>query len=418
MNIFEHYFGAPDVSAQGHKYMKARQSDLPMLDEMHACFRFFLDSFSRDKRTYGLMPDRLPNVKRKCSIASNGFMLAAMAVGTDFKWIDRSVAKTICDCTLETLLALPQDHGFLYHFYGMDDGARYHECELSTIDSALLFCGALTAGAYFGSTTLKLARELATRADWDYFYDPDRKMFHMARFEGKGMEAYWDYYAEQLMIYVLAAANGANCAREAYDNFGRLHGETFDGQDFIFTWFGSLFAHQFSHAFVDFEGKKDAFGTDWFDNSVKATRNDKLFCASQPQLYPDGIWGLTSCAIPGGYKGHIGSPPSGNDNTEHVSDGTVAPCAALGSIVFDPEAAFRALDRFRSYPALSGDYGLYDSFNPTLGWYADCYIGIDKGITLLMGANYYKRTVWKYFNSLKEIRNAMRILGFVPNTTV
>ena len=401
-------------SAQGRKYMKLGQKDQPMIEEMHACFRYFFDNFSRGRTTYGLMPDRMPDIKHKCSVAANGFMLAAMAVGVDFKWIDFSLAKSVCDSALETLLALEQDHGFLYHFYELNTGKRYHNCELSTIDTALLFCGALTAGNYFGSNTLKLARKLVGRADWSYFYDADRKLFHMARYD-TGMQAWWDYYAEQLILYVLAAAgNGADFAREAYESFGRLHGKAANGEDYVYTWCGTLFTHQFSHAFVDFEGKVDGQGFDWFANSVTASVNDRLFCASQPQLYPDGIWGLSSCAVPGGYKGRIGSIPSGNNNTENLSDGTVAPYAALGSIVFTPDESIAVLDRFRRYEALTGKYGLYDSFNPSVGWTAECYISIDKGITLLMGANHYKRTVWKNFNALTEIRRGMRILGFTP----
>lgn len=381
---------------------------------MRRCFDFFYDNFNRQEATYGLMPDRYPDTRHKCSIAANGFMLAAMAVGADMEYIDREQAQAICDKTLITISKLEQSHGFYYHFYNLKDGSRRNQCELSTIDTALLLCGALTAGAYFGGSTLKLARELNERCDWNYFYDPERKMFRMARYDD-GFAVWWDYYAEQLIMYVLAASNGSSVAREAYDNLGRLNGVTQGGKPFIHTWYGSLFAHQFSHAFVDFEGKVDASGTDWFDNSVKASENDRDFCRSQPKLYPDGIWGLTSCAVPGGYKGHIGSPPSGNDNSEHISDGTVAPCAALGSLPFTPDSTLAVLEQFSKYPKLLGKYGLCDSFNLNQGWFVNSYVSIDKGITLLMGANYYNRTVWKHFNSLDEIRAAMQILGFTQN---
>lgn len=404
------------VQTTPRKHFKIRPCDQPLLDEMQSCFRFFLDNFSCEQSTFGLMPDSVPNDKDVCSIASNGFMLAAMAVGVDFGWIQRGTAKGICDATLKTLLGLQQDHGFLYHFYSMTDGKRYRNCEISTIDSALLFCGALTAGAYFGGTTLKMARKLASRADWDWFFDPTHKHFFMACYDS-GMSVHWDFYAEQLMIYVLAAANNAQCANEAYNCFGRLLGKTADGDDFIHTWFGSLFAHQFSHAFVDLRDKQDPFGVDWFDNSVKAVRNDRLFCASQPNLYPNGVWGLSSCAVLGGYNGRIGSPPSGNNNSENVSDGTVAPYAALASVVFDDKHALDLARLYKQCAVLNGRYGLYDSFNAAQGWCIPSYIGIDKGITLLMGANYYKRTVWKYFNSLAEIQTAMRKLGFVPKQT-
>ncbi len=388
------------------------QNDLLMKEEMRRCFDFFYENFSREEKTYGLMTDRVPDTRHKCSVAANGFMLAAMVVGVEFGYIDFEQAQTICIKTLKTIRNLKQSHGFLYHFYEVNTGKRRNKCELSTIDTALCLCGALTAGAYFGGETLQLARELNERCEWDYFYDYDRKMFRMARYDD-GFAVWWDYYAEQLIMYVLSATGRyADIAREAYDNLGKLHGVTHSGKPFVHTWYGSLFAHQFSHAFMDLEGKVDASGTDWFENSVKASENDREFCQSQPELYPDGIWGLTSCAVPDGYKGHIGCSPSGNGNTEHISDGTVAPCAALSSLPFTSQSALSVLKQFNGYPELMGKYGLYDSFNLKQGWFVDRYISIDKGITLLMGANYYKRTVWKYFNSLKEVRSAMQILGF------
>ena len=394
-----------------HNVRKISAKDNPMLNEMKSCFDFFYDNFSRSDATYGLMPDRIPDVKGKCSIAANGFMLAAMVVGVEMGYIETEEANAICRRTLETVLNIEQDYGFFYHFYDMNTGARFRKCELSTIDTALLLCGALTAGSFFKGETLALARKLANRCDWKYFYDPTRKMFRMARYDD-GFSAWWDSYAEQLVIYVLAAAGNEDIARDAYYTFYRLTGASVNGEQFVHTWFGSLFAHQFSHAFVNFRGKTDMLGCDWFNNSVKATVNDMLYCNSHPELYPGGIWGLTSCAVPGGYLGHIGSPPSGNNSKENVSNGTVAPCAALGSIVFTPNDSLDVLKQFVKVTGLNGKYGLYDSYNPTEGWVADCYIAIDKGITLLMGANYYKRTVWRHFNSLTEIRRAMKTLGF------
>ncbi len=388
-----------------------------LTDELHACFNYFCDNFSRSEAAFGLMPDRIPDVKGKSSIAATGYMLAAMAVGADFGWISPDEAQQICHRTLQTLLQLPSDKGFYFHFYETATGLRYKQSELSTIDSALLFCGALTAGGYFGGEILRLAQLIAQRADWGYFYDPDRKMFRMARYDDVGWVAHWDYFAEQLMIYVLAAANGFPQARTAYQSFGRLHGFAPNGQDFVYTWCGTLFTHQFSHAFVDFRNITDADGFDWFANSVTASVNDRLFCAGQPQLYPDGIWGLTSCATPDGYCGRIGSAPSGNNDTEHISDGTVPPCGALGSIVFTPAESLAALDVFSRYQGLAGPYGLYDSFNPSKGWVAHCYISIDKGITLLMGANYLRSTVWSSFHSVRDVPLALDRLGFVPKHT-
>ena len=53
--------------------------------------------------------------------------------------------------------------GFFYHFLDIETGRRVWQCELSTIDSAFLFAGALTVAAYFDGETAEEAeiRQLA-----------------------------------------------------------------------------------------------------------------------------------------------------------------------------------------------------------------------------------------------------------------
>lgn len=91
------------------------------------------------------------------SIAATGLALAAYLVGVERGFMSREVA---VECTLRTLRFFwnsPQGpepdatgyHGFYYHFLDMQSGRRAWQCELSTVDSAFLLAGALTAGAYF-----------------------------------------------------------------------------------------------------------------------------------------------------------------------------------------------------------------------------------------------------------------------------
>ena len=64
-------------------------------------------------------------------------------------------------------------HGFYYHFLDMKNGCRFGNSEISTIDSAYLIAGAITAAAYFDRDTKderelrRLAETLYHRADWD-----------------------------------------------------------------------------------------------------------------------------------------------------------------------------------------------------------------------------------------------------------
>ena len=62
--------------------------------------------------------------------------------------------------------------GFYYHFLDMENGRRTWKSELSTVDSALLLAGALTAAIYFDHDSAdeqeirELADTLYRRADW------------------------------------------------------------------------------------------------------------------------------------------------------------------------------------------------------------------------------------------------------------
>lgn len=388
--------------------------DLLEIERRH-CFDYFYCNFSKEELTYGLMPDRIPDISDICSVAANAFMLAAMAVGVDFGYIPREEAEDICIRTLKTYRGMEREQGFYYHFYHLSNKCRAHKCELSLIDSALFFAGALTAGAYFGGETLKLARELFNDCNWEYFYSYERKMFRMAKYD-TGFTGYWDCYAEQLIVYFLAAASpkGRAIAPEAYRSFMRLQGE-YGGHPFIYSWFGSLFTHQYSHAFLDFRGYKDGEGVDWFANSVQATLANRQFCIDNAVHYTgygENSWGLTSCVTSKGYLGHIGAVPSGNGNSENLSEGTIAPAGALGSVVFTPEQSLCALDHFYKIQGLVKEFGLTDSFNSNRNWVCDCYISIDKGITLLMSANYTKGTIWNSFCSLNEIKKSFQVLGF------
>lgn len=381
--------------------------------EFDGCFRYFFENFSREPSSYGLMPDKHPDPRKICSVAANGFMLAAMAVGADFGKISTQEGALVCEKTLNTLLQLQSEQGFLYHFYRIEDNSRAYNCELSLIDTALLVAGALTAGSYFGGEVLKKAYLLYNRINWQYFYDDQRKLFHMARYDS-GFSCHWDMYAEQLIVYLLAAGSNWPKANEAYYFFKREYA-SYHGENYVYTWFGSLFVHQFSHAFADFRNKRDKNGTDWFQNSRLASLANYEYCAADTahKGYSALSWGLTSCATKDGYTGHIGVPPSGNGNTEHITEGTVAPAGALGSVPFTPQQSLAALDNYYSIPQLVGEFGLYDSYNADDGWFCNHYISIDKGITLLMMANYSRQTVWNCFNNLPEIKQAFERLGFI-----
>lgn len=82
------------------------------------------------------------------------------------------------------------------------------------------------------------------------------------------------------------------------------------------------------------------------------------------------------------------------------NDGTISPSGAAGSIVFTPELSIKALEYYYNYfPKVWGKYGLKDAYNleGPKPWYSEEYIGIDKGISMVMIENYLTGLIWKYF---------------------
>ena len=66
------------------------------------------------------------------------------------------------------------------------------------------------------------------------------------------------------------------------------------------------------------------------------------------------------------------------------------------------------------FPELMGEYGLKDAYNLDQGWFDTDYIGIDKGISLLMIANYECDFVWDLFMKNEAVQRGMDRLGFKP----
>jgi hypothetical protein len=139
----------------------------------------------------GLVRDKTDSTA-PVSIAACGMALATIPVIVERGVMYREFAAKITLKRLRYLLACPQGpepdasgyKGFFYHFLDIETGRRVWQCELSTIDSAFLFAGALTAGTYFDSDTpdeleiRSLADTLYQRADWNWACDGGATLTH------------------------------------------------------------------------------------------------------------------------------------------------------------------------------------------------------------------------------------------------
>ena len=395
-----------------------------MLAEEEASFNFFWETQNVNELSpgCGLIPDRYSTNSgggNLASIASVGYGLASFVVGVKNQYITRQEGYDRCLLTLEHIKSLEKVHGFFYHFYYTKLGTVASGSEVSNIDSAIFFCGALVAGKYFGGDVERLSREIYEQAEWDWFVNKKTNNYYMS-YDGENFNGAWDVYGEQLMMYFLGAGSPTHpIDKKVYYAFKRYKG-SYKGNSFICSWFGSLFTYQFSHAFIDFRGIVDENGTDWYQNSVDATIANYQYCVDNPEHFNTFMkdqWGITASDTPSGYSGLLGAYPSGNGNAKNFkNDGTIACCGAIGSLPFAPDLVMPV---FKNYATLLdgdlvGDYGYVDAFNfdGYNVWVAKDVIGIDKGITVLMIENYRSEIIWKTFMDIDYIQNALGVLGF------
>jgi hypothetical protein len=261
----------------------------------------------------------------------------------------------------------------------------------------------LFAGEYFkGTEAEKIARELYERVDWPWMMNGKPVMCMGWKPKSGYLPYYWDSYSEAMILYALAIGSPTHpIPKEAWFAWKRSV-DIYGDHEIVYCSTGSLFTYQYSHAWIDFRPFYDG-EINYFNNSTEATKANREFCinnASKYKAYGENSWGLTACLGPDGYKGY-GAEPG-----EALNDGTVAPCGMAGSVVFDPEACLNGLkylyDEHGGF--LYGKYGFKDAFNLDKGWWAEEYLGIDVGITLLMVENFRSGLIWNKFMVVDAIK--------------
>ena len=206
------------------------------------------------------------------------------------------------------------------------------------------------------------------------------------------------------MLNLIALASpGTPIPDKAWDAWKR----NFSDDKRTFTT-GPLFVHQYSHAFIQFRGRKDRGDVNYWDTAVAATRANRNFCIEQAvqfKTYGRDSWGLSATDGPDGYKAY--SAPPGK--AKH--DGTVAPWAVVAAVPFLDESVDALMHWKKTQPRLWGRYGFSSGFNLDRDWFSTDVIGIDLGAAVLLLENKRSGLVWRCFMQVPEIQNALRKAG-------
>lgn len=363
----------------------------------------------------GLVRDRAraegKEKRRIASIAATGFGLTGMCIADKRGYLPPADIRERVHATLDWHLHhASQEHGFLYHFMDLDTGARLWKCEISSIDTSILLCGALTCRAYFTGGGIEaeiraMALALYERVDWPWMLQGELTYSMGWKPESGFLSARWSTYAELMMIYLLGIGSPSYPAPpRTWLAFARPY-INYEGLHYISNQ-APLFIHQYSHAWFDFRRRRDRYAN-YFQNSVLATKAHKAFCLRRGEPYTDRYWGVTASDSAYGYTPWGGPPLLG-----HV-DGSVVPCATAGSLPFLPADCLEVLMSLRtSFPQAWGRYGFVDAFHPEARWYDPDVLGIDQGIGMLMAENLRSGFVWETFMRNSEVNHAMRLAGF------
>ena len=396
----------------------------------------------------GLVRDKTA-VDWPASIAATGLALAVYPVAVERGFIARVAAVETILATLRFFWNSRQGpepdatgyHGFYYHFLDMQTGRRAWQCELSTVDSAILLVGALTAGAYFDADTTEekelraLADALYRRADWPWVRNGGLTVTHGWKPESGFLKFRWEGYDEALVLYILGLGSPTYpLTEESYAAWASTY-EWKNSYGYDYLYAGPLFTHQISHVWIDFRGIQDAFmrakGIDYFENTRRATYVQQQYAIDNPLKfagYGKDCWGLSASDGPGPntirvdemerqFFDYLGrGVPYGPD------DGTIAPWAVAASLPFAPEIVLPVLDHCIHDLKLkeSSRYGFRASFNPTYstasgnpnGWVSPWYFGLNEGPIILMIENYRTGMLWRLMRNCPYLVTGLRRAGF------
>lgn len=357
------------------------------------------------------------------STAVTGFGLTAFAIGVQRGWISRDEAlEKVLKALDSILLKMEHKEGFYYHFVDTKSLRRSGKNEVSTIDTAILIAGAITAGEYFGGSAKEKAQKLYERARWGFFLDKDENSEHWMQFHHgwtpeEGLtDNYWDYYTDETLLLDLLAigAPAHQVPPEIFYRFQRRQGAYKNLPPFIYTWHGSLFSYQYANVWFDFRNLKDQKGINWYENSKMATLSNREFSmdsSAEYKTYGKDSWGITSMRTPERYIMHYGPLPNGQNKAEH--DGTISPSGPGGSMIFTPYLSLRALKYLYIYhPESWGIYGFKDSINLDRNFVSPIYYGLGEGILLMGIENFRSGLVWGFFMKNANVQKALKRAKF------
>ncbi len=355
----------------------------------------------------------------------SGFGVMALIVAMERGFITRGDGLAHMDKILDFLETCDRYHGVWPHWLNGSTGRTIPFSEKDDggdlVETSFLIQGLITFRQYLdpGVTAEQLLinriNALWQAVEYDFFTQGLNALYwHWSPNYGFNMNMMLRGYNETLICYVLGAGSPTHTIsrdtyRYGYMNDGAiLNGSTYYGITLPMGWpyGGPLFFTHYSFLGLDPRNLEDSYVNYWEQNNAHSLINWK-HCEINPSgyvSYGSDCWGLTASDNQAGYGAH--SPT--NDL------GVITPTAAASSLPYTPEPSMNAIKHFYYIlgDRLWGEYGFYDAFNATAGWWGTSYLAIDQGPIVCMIENYRTGLLWDLFMSAPEVRTGLDKLGF------
>lgn len=386
-------------------------------------FRYFWDFAEPNS---GMAPERNREAfQNVVTTGGSGFGVMAIIVATERKWITRNAAVARIRKIILFLIKAEKYHGAFAHWIDGNTGKTIafskKDNGADIVETSFLFQGLLTARQYFTKKNKeeKWIREEITRlweqVNWDWFTrGRDVLYWHWSPGHQWKMNLKIEGYNEALVTYILAAASPQHAiSKKVYNNGWARNGDMKNGKHFYNVtlplgpdWGGPLFFAHFGFAGLDPRALKDGFA-DYGKQNVAHAKINYRYCVDNPSNfkgYSKKSWGLSACDYKKRY--HEQSPLKDN--------GTICCSAALASMPYTPKESLAAMRYFYEEMGdkIFQEYGFTDSFNQSHNWYADSYLAINQGVTILMIENYRTGLLWGLFMKDPDVKKGLTNLGF------
>jgi hypothetical protein len=418
----------PIIKELGLSPLQQTQLDSTVKNLQQRSIQYFIDY--RDP-TSGLVRDRgfavpsdTPHPKaRMASIAATGYGLSAWVLGASSGQIPLKEARAWTQQALDFVEkhTRPEQRGWLAHFIDTETGEPYKGSEISSVDTALFYLGALTAGQFFGGDIQKQVQRMFDTVDFPFMLTQNGKLPDSLSFSHgffldpanipdkpdavsvRFIPHRWDHFSEGIILPIMAMGSTTHpVSTDVWDKGWARAPQWIQGKH---STLGPLplFTHYYPLGYFNLKNQQDKTGFNPWALANQAILAQIDYCSKNG--YPDGLFGLSACDGPTGYQAY---QPEYKANQEK----TIALPALAAALPWEPKAVWKGLEIAKLKGWVDSRYGLRCAVEATTGWQSPDALGIDVGSTLLMLDAAQNQRIYHLTEQHPVIQRGLKQAGF------